>query len=276
MNEYERRQEEKRERLEEAANRAESRAASAGNTASGILRHIPPGQPILVGHHSERRHRRDLKRVDNALRRAHEQSERAKELRSRAAAVGTGGISSDDPDAVTKLRVKLDNLERDQRTGKAINAAWRKAGKPAPDAGREVWQRVADAVGMSDNDMGKIRLRMARQPYHEQPFPAYWLQNLSANIRRVRQRIEQLSTRDDLAPRPAIECPEGVTVEEDRDENRVAIYFPGKPSDETRANLKSFGFRWNRRMGAWTRHLNNGAWHAAQAVIRTLIEREGK
>jgi len=38
---------------------------------------IPMGQPILVGHHSEGRHRRDLKRIDSGMRKAIEESEKA-------------------------------------------------------------------------------------------------------------------------------------------------------------------------------------------------------
>ena len=41
---------------------------SAGKRAHQILDVIPPGQPILVGHHSERRHRAALRRADNAQR----------------------------------------------------------------------------------------------------------------------------------------------------------------------------------------------------------------
>jgi biotin operon repressor len=57
-----------------AENRAEYHGEKAGNAAArsdaafkaehSILDRIPPGQPILIGHHSERRHRRDLKRAD--------------------------------------------------------------------------------------------------------------------------------------------------------------------------------------------------------------------
>ncbi|WP_132290495.1 DUF3560 domain-containing protein [Kribbella sp. VKM Ac-2568] len=34
-----------------------------------ISDHIPLGQPILVGHHSERRHRRDIERMDRLMQR---------------------------------------------------------------------------------------------------------------------------------------------------------------------------------------------------------------
>jgi hypothetical protein len=47
------------------------------NSAHQILDIIPPGQPILVGHHSEGRHRRDLARVDRYFEKAREEDEAA-------------------------------------------------------------------------------------------------------------------------------------------------------------------------------------------------------
>jgi hypothetical protein len=54
--------------------------------AKGILDVIPPGQPILAGHHSERRHRGDLARVDRAMRRSIDAQADAERHESRAAA----------------------------------------------------------------------------------------------------------------------------------------------------------------------------------------------
>lgn len=50
------------------AGACETDAASRFNAEHQILDMIPPGQPILVGHHSERRHRRDLARAESHLR----------------------------------------------------------------------------------------------------------------------------------------------------------------------------------------------------------------
>ena len=58
---------------------------------------------------------------------AHNESQ---ELERRAGSVGKGGVSSDDPEAVGKLQTKLDSLKAGRDRMKAINAAWRKAGKP--------------------------------------------------------------------------------------------------------------------------------------------------
>ena len=64
-------------RAEERAERfegySESRAAdaeSARQTVAGIADNIPFGQPILVGHHSEKHARRDAERIENGMRRA--------------------------------------------------------------------------------------------------------------------------------------------------------------------------------------------------------------
>lgn len=58
------RAEDRAEHHSEAAGRAATRADARWEAARGILGSIPPGQPILVGHHSEGRHRRDLARAD--------------------------------------------------------------------------------------------------------------------------------------------------------------------------------------------------------------------
>jgi predicted RNase H-like nuclease (RuvC/YqgF family) len=64
------------ERYEGYSENAEARASAASSRATSILSIIPPGQPILVGHHSERRHRRGLEKADNAMRKSVEESKK--------------------------------------------------------------------------------------------------------------------------------------------------------------------------------------------------------
>ena len=94
----------RKERLEERAERARANADGEFARSQEAVRHIPFGQPILRGHHSERRHRRDIERSHAAMDRALEQTKRAEELEYKASRVGTGGISSDDPGSWSQAR----------------------------------------------------------------------------------------------------------------------------------------------------------------------------
>lgn len=72
------------ERMEARAEKAEEGSTQAYNTAHQIGSFIPFGQPILVGHHSEKRHRRDIEKIDNAMRKSCEESDKAKYYEGRA------------------------------------------------------------------------------------------------------------------------------------------------------------------------------------------------
>lgn len=79
------------ERAKAKADKYNTWAASAENksdqyykTAHSITENIPLGQPILVGHHSERRHRRDLDRSWNAMGKSVEYSNKAESHESKA------------------------------------------------------------------------------------------------------------------------------------------------------------------------------------------------
>lgn len=59
-------------------------------------------------------------------------------------------------------------------------------------------------------------------------------------------------------------------VKENADIARLQLIFPGKPDAETRALLKSNGFRWSPRETAWQRHLNEAGRWAAKRVMAAL------
>jgi len=75
---------EKAEKLQNAAINAEKKADSYYKTSHKITENIPLGQPILVGHHSEKRHRNDMEKSWNAIGKSVELSEKAKDYESRA------------------------------------------------------------------------------------------------------------------------------------------------------------------------------------------------
>src|SRR5690606_19093150 len=104
MNDFKERRQARIERLRERAARKLSERAAA-HAQVDQLADIMSGQPILVGHHSERRHRRDLERMSANMRKASALNSEDEELRRRAdAAERNRAIFSDDPEAVRKLR----------------------------------------------------------------------------------------------------------------------------------------------------------------------------
>lgn len=78
------RAESKAERLLESSARAEMQASATIERGMGYLSGIEPGQPILVGHHSERHHRRAIEKSDNAMHNACELYKKAESYEQRA------------------------------------------------------------------------------------------------------------------------------------------------------------------------------------------------
>lgn len=79
------REAERASRLSERAKKHAAKGAQAKAAFDAIHEHIPLGQPILVGHHSEKRHRRDLDRANAAGDRWLQETNYAKDLAGRAA-----------------------------------------------------------------------------------------------------------------------------------------------------------------------------------------------
>jgi hypothetical protein len=253
FNAYEQKQAARKERLEDLAERLKEQSNTAYDNARQMASVIPFGQPILVGHHSEGRDRRYRARISDKYDKAAELAAKARYFEEKAASVGTGGISSDDPEAVVKLKAELAKLETLQETMKKANALVRKNDREGLAALGFSETRIAQLF--TPDFCGRIG------------FPDYALTNNGANIRRIRKRIEELQT----APTDTTERQEGeVTIREDATENRVMLIFPGKPSDEVRAILKSSGFKWSPNRGAWVRFLNNAGRAAAQYVVSKL------
>ena len=101
--------------------------------------------------------------------------------------VGTGGISADDDLAVEKLEKKLTGLEKLQATMKSVNAYYRKH------------KTLEGCPGLSDEDIGRLQSSMANDWRKDPvPYPSFLLTNNNANIRRVRQRIDDLKNRSEF------------------------------------------------------------------------------
>ncbi len=106
------RAEERSERFEDYSDRRAADAESAHKAVAAIADNIPFGQPILIGHHSERHARKDAERIENGMRRAVKMWDTAKYWTDRAASAIRHAKYKERPD-VRARRIKT--LEADKR-----------------------------------------------------------------------------------------------------------------------------------------------------------------
>ncbi|MDB5094551.1 MAG: hypothetical protein JWO85_2652 [Candidatus Eremiobacteraeota bacterium] len=244
-------------RVERAENRADRRyqqGAALVESARRAAQQIPFGQPILVGHHSERRDRnyrsRYIARWDKGSRLLAE----ARDLDSAARGAGRA-IMSDDPEAIDALTAKLAKLKDLQDKMKSTNRAVRLKDRAKGRA-------ALSALGYPDAAI----VNLYEPVYGRIGVPSYALTNNGANIRRIEERIAALKR---AAVTPAMEpvAGDGWTITEDVDDCRIAIRFDAKPDRPTLKALASAGFRWSPTRGAHVRQRSNGAIYAAKRVL---------
>ena len=256
MNSYERKQAARRARLEARAEAAAKASAAAYNQAHSMAEAIPFGQPILIGHHSEMRDRTYRGKIHNKFGQAFGLADKAKHYEQKAASVGTGGISSDDPDAISKLRNELATLDAVHTRMKRANYAIR----------REARSELAE-MGFTP---GQIEELFKPDFAGRVGFPSYALSNNRANARRIAERIRVLEARAegmDVRHEGA-----GYVYREDLTENRVMFEFPDKPDADTRDLLKRHAFKWSPSRGAWVRQLTPAGRYAGKLVREALDE----
>jgi hypothetical protein len=242
---------------ETRADRARNEAENAFKRSNNAVAGIPFGQPILVGHHSERAHRNAIEKSHNAMRKGIELEGKAKHYENRAkSAEHNNAIFSDDPNASEKLAEKIERLERRQELMRSANKCVRKN----------------DVEGLLNLGFSETSITKLFKPDFcgRVGFPDYALTNNSANIRRLKQRLAEQQKLD------AMETTEtaigDVQIIDNAKANRTQIIFPGKPSEAFRAKLKSNGFRWSPSEGAWQRHLSGHARFLAERLAKEYAE----
>ena len=174
--------------------------------------------------------------------------------------VGSGPVDLADPHAREMLTDQLQQLQNRLDTGKAMNAYYRKH------------KTLEGCPELTAEQVEKVKASMSQDWRKDPvPFPSYLLTNNNANIRRVRQRIEELSHKAEFV---GWTFPSG-EAKVNEAENRLQLIFEDKPDADTRQALKSESFKWAPSQGAWQRQLNQHAIRAA-ARLDFLRPEDGK
>lgn len=158
-------------------------------------------------------------------------------------------ISSADPDALEKLEKKLERLQAEHVEHLAANkkaAAEVKAGRASYEYG---------TFGTVTTTEGKH-------------LPTYFTTNETAEIRRIKGRIEELEKQKEAPSKEA--TGEGWNLYEDNEAGRICFEFNGKPEQNIIDCLKHNGFKWSPRLKRWQRQNTDNGRRAADKVTELL------
>ncbi|WP_353568086.1 hypothetical protein [Haloferula sargassicola] len=174
----------------------------------------------------------------------------------------TGPIMFGHSDACERLADEIAKAEDLQKRMKDANAAIRKHRKAGPEA------QVAALVALGYTEARAIQL-LKPDCIGRIGFADFELKNNNANIRRMKTRLVSV---EKAHATPATEL-EGsnARIEDCPAENRVRLFYPGKPDADTRATLKRSGFRWTPSLGCWQAYRND----RTLPMARTLAGLEG-
>lgn len=175
---------------------------------------------------------------------------------------GTEIIKSSDNDAVERLETKVKEAEALQAEMKAANAWYRKH------------KTMAGYKDMTDDEAARIDAEIRNKySWEQKPYSSYLLTNNNAKLKNTRERLERLAKVKS----------EPVTEEEykhfkavrNTELMRLQLIFDGKPSEAVRAALKSNGYRWSPKNGAWQRQLTNNAIYSMKYIEEVCEAEDG-
>lgn len=162
-------------------------------------------------------------------------------------------IKSDDPKAIELLEKKLVALE-----------------------GAQDWMKKANAFIRKDDLAGFLKMNGATpQRWDEltkpdyvgrKGFRSFEITNNGSEIRRIKQRLEELKSHaEDVTTEKEVN---GIRILDNVEDARLQIFFEGKPAENIRAELKSYGFKWSPTNGAWQRMRSSTANYHAERIAK--------
>lgn len=166
-------------------------------------------------------------------------------------------IYAGDGDALERLDAKITAAKALQERMKATNAAIRRNAGVGPQA------QIAALLVLGYQEATARRL-LEPDFCGRIGFADYELTNNGANIRRMEKRIEQI-TRQQATPASEVNG-DHARIEDAPADNRVRLFFPGKPDEAVRTELKASGFRWTPTLGCWQAFRNHNSFVTARRV----------
>lgn len=247
------RQEAKVDRYRELARKNSVESDAACRQSSEMASIIPMGQPIHGL--ADRKYREKIgAKMDKSI----ELSRKAEYFERKAeAAENNDSIYLGDDDSIERLENKLSDLEKSQEMMKEANKIIRSKKLSEIEKHDKLTELGFSESNIRDiftpNFIGKIG------------FPSYSITNNGANIRRVKEQLERakrMKTTEDKEYTIG-----NVRIVENFKENRLQLFFPGKPDDDVRNQLKHNGFRWSRFNGCWQSYINRYQIDRAKSII---------
>jgi hypothetical protein len=228
------------------------------NTSQKMAKCIPMGQPIQIGHYSEKGDRNFRNKIWSLHGKSIQKQETADYYVRKAQTIANNtAISSDNPDALQLLRDKLKGLEDHQAFMKAANKFIKANNETGflslQNATQEQW----------------TRLRTPIHPYG-MGYQSFEITNNGACIRNVKKRIEDM---EKLANRQPVDMViNGVRLFENQEANRIQLFFKGKPEKSIRIKLRKEGFIWCGSEIAWQKKITTWAIYTGKLFLESLAE----
>jgi len=184
------RKEKKIKKREEWADKREKKSNKAFESAHDMANQIPLGQPILIGHHSEKRARRDQERIHNNMKKCVDNSDMADLHREKAEGLRRqldNTIFSDDLNAIERLQEKVNTLEKKR------------------DRLKEIKKALTKGINIKLTEAEKKHLEGNKRCWGDYNIMPYELTNLGATIRTAKKRIEKISAQKAMKSKRRIE-----------------------------------------------------------------------
>lgn len=160
--------------------------------------------------------------------------------------------SEDPEDRLKRLEGELEKMKEANKVYKDL-----KKGKSL--------ERYSEEAVSSAKKFDRLK-EEGKMPGEDKPFPGYHLSSVRDKIKRTKNALEPKTATGTTR----VASFGDISLIKDHDQERVQIFFPGKPSKEVRDSLKAYSFRWSPSNGAWQRKLTNAAVNAAQNLLSNL------